>query len=389
MNPVPTRGLQSSQLWFVGWQPSEKDEAIGKVFGDSVGYHLDKMIREARLPDAFFCTVQPFAKQDIDNDFALQLFQTRLNTTKPPIIVTCDSRYEKKLSKKTGEEKENEKIWVSDVLRMLCPSTNGILNKYAGSILTSPFIPHPHYIIPTYSPYFIWRNYDQREITVQLDYGHIREEYEYYRRQGVLQDLPSYRFIVEPSYSELMDYLLYLKATCKLVSADIETIRPPKSARTKGSKYDGIFKGHPGYPYTLGLAPSSKEGISFSLWDYSDEQLIKIWREVDYILSNIAQVGQNYFVFDYHMLSGIGFDPQLSICKDTLIRHHILHPELPHKLQFQTRQYTRQPYYKDEGKQWTVKNKKSLMKYNALDVVVTYEIYEQQELEFNDRPHLR
>jgi hypothetical protein len=387
LNPVPFRGNRNSPVWFVGWKPSEKDEAIGKVFGDSLGYHLDKMVREAKLPEPYYCTINPFVKQPMDDVFALQLFNANLSKTMPPIIVTCDSRYEKKLSKKTGEEKENEKVWISDALRLLCPDTHGILNKYAGSILISPHISYPHYIIPTYSPYFIWRNYEQRAITVQLDYGHVREEFEYYRKYNNLNPLPSYKLVVEPSYSELIDYLSYLEQFPYL-SADIETIRPPKSARTKNGKYDGIFKNHPGYPYTLGLAPSRHEGISFSLWDYNPYELVNIWKKVFHLLATIPQIGQNYFVFDSHMLQALGFDPCLGLCKDTLIRHHILHPELPHKLQFQTRQYTRQPYYKDEGKQWTVKNKKSLMKYNALDVVTTYWIYEEQESEFQDRPHL-
>jgi hypothetical protein len=54
-----------------------------------------------------------------------------------------------------------------------------------------------------------------------------------------------------------------------------------------------------------------------------------------------------------------------------------------------TRQYTREPYYKDDGHHWSVKHMDKLRRYNCLDVCVTYEIWEAQEEEFRQKPHLR
>ena len=117
--------------------------------------------------------------------------------------------------------------------------------------------------------------------------------------------------------------------------------------------------------------------------------MVVIWRELDYIFREIGQIGQNYFTFDAHFLEALGFRPCLSKCQDTLIRHHILWPGLEHKLQFQTKQYTREPFYKDEGKLWSPNQKSGLMRYNALDTTVTYEIYNAQEKEFAEKPHLK
>jgi len=103
----------------------------------------------------------------------------------------------------------------------------------------------------------------------------------------------------------------------------------------------------------------------------------------------VPQLGQNFFNFDLFRYEALGFDIPTKNCQDTLIRHHILWPELPHKLQFLTRQYTRQPYYKDEGKMWNMKDMRQLRRYNCLDVCVTMEVYLQQELEFNERPYLK
>ena len=88
------------------------------------------------------------------------------------------------------------------------------------------------------------------------------------------------------------------------------------------------------------------------------------------------------------VFESLGFNISLEKVQDTLLRHHILWPELSHKLQFMTRQYTREPYYKDEGHGWSVKYMDRLRRYNCLDVCVTYEIYEAQEQEFKERPHL-
>jgi hypothetical protein len=215
----------------------------------------------------------------------------------------------------------------------------------------------------------------------------VKEEYEYFKANGSIQLLPSRILVIEPTYSELLSHLLRIKYdySCKLfthISVDIETIRP-----RKGTVYNKL--GHPGYPYTIALATSPYWGISFSLWDYLPEESFRIWSLLNEILSTIPNLGQNYFSFDTHFLEALGFHINLANVQDTLIRHHILWPGLEHKLQFQTKQYTRQPFYKDEGKNWNPKYKAQLLRYNALDVVITYEIYLAQELEFNARPHLK
>ena len=106
---------------------------------------------------------------------------------------------------------------------------------------------------------------------------------------------------------------------------------------------------------------------------------------MDAIFSTKRQIGQNWTSFDSHWLRALGFRVNLSLCEDTLIRHHILWPGLRHKLEFQTMQYTREPFYKWEGKGWSLRDGLGqLMKYNAKDAAVTYEIYEEQEKEFDE-----
>ena len=85
----------------------------------------------------------------------------------------------------------------------------------------------------------------------------------------------------------------------------------------------------------------------------------------------------------------LGFRIDKTKVVDTMIRQHILWPELPKDLAFMSRQYTREPYYKDEGHGWNMKNMTKLKRYNALDTTVTFEVYLAQEKEFDERPYLR
>jgi DNA polymerase I-like protein with 3'-5' exonuclease and polymerase domains len=164
------------------------------------------------------------------------------------------------------------------------------------------------------------------------------------------------------------------------LSIDIETIRPSKSLRDTLQ-----FEGH---MYTIAIAPSSNEALALQLWNWNPQQRRVIWTRLNDLLRTKSVIGQNYFQFDTHYQEAYGLEPLLEQVHDTRLRHHILWPELPHSLQFQTRQYTRQKYYKDEGKTWSPKQLTQLLNYNALDTLVTYKIFEEQEKEFDERPHL-
>ena len=139
----------------------------------------------------------------------------------------------------------------------------------------------------------------------------------------------------------------------------------------------------------MGIAPSSTFGISFNLFRDNVSENRKLWRSLEGLLVSRAILGQNFFNFDALFFEALGFRINLDTAQDTLLRHHILWPELSHKLQFMTRQYTREPYYKDEGHGWSIKNMGKLRRYNCLDVCVTMEIYLAQEEEFKQRPHLK
>jgi hypothetical protein len=330
-----------------------------------MGYVFDRCWRDAGI------NVVPYiiSLDSFSND--VSLCSGVVNTIKPPFVLTMGKKVTAAFCPETKQHKKVQKDGTED---------ESSLEKYAGSLLNSTLLQYPHYIIPQLPPDRVVANWQYKFIYTGIDLGHVREEFDFYKHNQKLQELPKRSLTIQPDYETLMEFLWECHKA-QYLSTDIETIRPYKQSVHYGK--------HPGYPYTLSFADSPSRGISFSLWDYNDLQLFKIWRELDWLFENIPQIGQNYFTFDTHYLEALGFNICIGKCEDTMLIHQLLWPELPHKLQFLTKQYTRQPYYKDEGKGWSPKNKKQLMRYNALDTTITYEVFLGEQEELNDRPHLR
>lgn len=363
----------SCPIWVVTSYPYDKDSSDGYIFSCGYGYNWKKTWKLSGLPEPHIRSIYPCLGATYDKQTALSKLLFDLELYKPTFIIPL----------------------TDEILNFLVPDTsqvkleNSSIAKWAGSILTCKMIRFPHYIIATQPPDFITRNWDYHEIAGTIDLGHVKEEYDYWRSFGVLLPLPVRNIIVDPKYGDLIG-LLNDALGKPIISNDIETIRPKGPSKSGGEGTFYYAQRNPGYPYTTAIATSRRDAFSFSLWDYTPDERVIIWRLFNKVLSTIPQIGQNYFSFDAHYLSRLGFKLCLNLCHDTLIRHHILWSCLEHSLQFQTKQYTRQPFYKDEsqGFRWSLFRPK-IMNYNALDSCVTFEIYEEQEKEFAGRPHLR
>ena len=376
-NVIAHSGSPSSPIWVVVNTPFKRDAEDGILFSCPFGWVYKKMWEEAGLGNItpFIMSLRPDLDTPLDDYTAIQNFQALVNAYKPPILLPTGKIATALLCPETILRKKGKK-------NATASAPEASLDKYSSSLLVSPFIQYEHYAIPQLSPDDIVGNWAYRNIGIFIDLGRVRDEYAYYTKCGSLQPQTQRELICQPTYYELMDILQkFREPKLGYLSNDIETIR----SRGKGS----AFINHPGFPYTNSFADSPFFGVSYSFWDYEPWQSVNIMRETDYLYTNVPQIGQNYFSFDSHFLEALGFTVCLDKCQDTLIRHHILWPELEHKLQFQTKQYTRQKFYKDEGKGWSPKNKKQLFHYNALDSTVTFEIFLAQEDEFNDRPQLR
>lgn len=142
-------------------------------------------------------------------------------------------------------------------------------------------------------------------------------------------------------------------------------------------------------PVCIGFAFNKNHAVSVpllrqigtaKLTDMGDLEMDEIWRIVDEQLRRCRIIGHN-FMYDEYKLSLVGFQTPF-VYSDTLIKTRVIFPELPNKqLHTVSSLWTREPYYKDDGKEFKLgKNKISdLLIYNARDCAVEFEVDEAQE----------
>jgi uracil-DNA glycosylase family 4 len=364
---VEGRGNKSAPIWLIQEGPSDNDLAERLTLSGGAGWLLDTMLGEAGL----------VAGRDV---YITNVYKTKAPGGDPVALKNLGATHQEHIDALLEEiNAANPAVVVAmgaGPFGLLCPKSvnkrdgDFKISQWRGSLLVSPSIHCPHYVIPTYPPSFVLANWSERQMFIHC-LAKAKEESDYKTYHGMMKPLPERQLIVEPSYDTVYGYLYDIIRSPNPVSVDIETIRRSM-------------------PYILSLAQSAKSGISFSYWDYTNSQCVQIWRMLDHIFRFKKQIGQNYLSFDATQHETLGFRTNPMLVEDTMVRHHVLWPELEHKLQFQTFQYTREPYYKDEGHEWRPGTPiRFYQVYNAKDTTVTYEIWDEQNKEFEDRPTLR
>lgn len=346
------KGSPSERLWIIAEAPLSKDQDKGFLFSSPMGWSYDKMLGEAGIRNYYVTYFS--GPDDVE---AINL----INQYQPPIIVALDLA---------------GKNLVSGIYR------KEDIHNWAGSLLTSDKLLYPHFVIPTFGPETCISDWTERQIVKYIDYGKVRDELLYWQTNGTLQPLPERKLDTDlPLHTLLYKIRSWIDSPdIKYISVDIETVYPKEKSQ---------FFGHPGMPVTISIAISSYYAVSFSLFQETTPETVKLWKVISELMQVKKVIGQNFFQFDQWHFELLGLAGDRLNLIDTMFRHAILWPELPHTLAFMTRQYTRQPYYKSMAHGWSIKNLEKLKLYNALDTTVTYEIFERQEEEFDQRPHLR
>ena len=352
------RGNPKSLVWIVGEAPGLDEEQLGFSFVGASGKEQNRMLEEVGLdPNRLYFTnpykiKPPHNKMELFETLGIpkRLFEedflTELRQYQPRIIVTV------------GETPS----------QYLCPDTiprkksSGYIHNWMGSLLRSPFLGWDHYVIPNLHPAYILRDWSER-VVAKLVYAKALEEENYFLRHGNLQSLPRREIKFKLSGEELLNELSLIK-TGSQVSFDIEMLKRR-------------------FPYTISFAVSPYRAVAFKLWNHGNHGP-RLLREMHRILSGCRLIGQNCTVFDIPWLDSCGFQCNVQETQDVMIRHHVRWPELKHRLAFTTMQYTREPYYKDDGKSWSAKDSiNQLLLYNGKDACVTFEIFLEQEEEWS------
>jgi uracil-DNA glycosylase family 4 len=363
---VGFRGNSNSPFWFVGEAPGADEDQYGLPFVGSSGKELDKMLKEAGIDQSECYFTNPYKVRPPSNDLKrlsetgipiqlfLEQFFEELFEYKPPFIIPLGGTPLGILCSSTVQRRDNE----------------AKISKWRGSLLASERLNWPCTILPNFHPAYILREWSDRDVSVFI-FRRLKEEYDFFVKNGRHQPLPERQLIPEPSYDESREYLEECLNHDGPTSLDIELL-----ARR--------------VPICISASYNRNSAISISFFDGDPVKQAHLWRLLNNILATKPIVGQNWTTFDTNWMGALGFESGIAHCDDTLVRHHVLHPEMSHKLDFQVLQYTREPYYKDEGRGWQFREgMKKLKLYNCKDSACTLEVFEEQELEFNDNPNLR
>lgn len=219
--------------------------------------------------------------------------------------------------------------------------------------------------VATFSPRMVWENHTSG-VYVQLDYNKIVE-------------LKESRGPIEPEGQVWV---------CRSVEAFRQFIARHQDIHRRDVKDQFItfdIETYLGVPTAIGFSFDGKEAFSIPLFggglDYAN--LFLLFVEVSKLLTNpIGKVNQN-IKYDWSIVERFGLEVN-NVIGDTTVGFHLLYPELPKNLGFQTSIYTKLPYFKDESsKKDNAYNPKSYTKdtlylYNAKDALATWQIHRAQ-----------
>jgi len=375
---VEDRGNFKSNIAAILEYPSEKEISSGVVGVDNgAGDEFDRICKDSGISTSKDIWITGIYKTDKDfieslpngPELCIGALLEDLYERKPKIIIVCcDPKSTKSLTGLNILLPQCKSLPYANPSKAQKEKNPFQIFKWRGSLLVSAALSWPHYIIPMCHPNYILRDWSERQVSVLIAHR-AKKELDFWKTNGKLQPLPQRDIRVQSPDLVLIAKLEQWLANGTRLSSDIETLRNRETKKN--------------FVYTIALAPSPFYAESFCLWDIAKENRVKIWRLLSEIHKSNPIIGQNFRIFDLHWLAGTaGLDVNPFHVDDTLERHHVLYPEMEHSLQFQTLQYTREPYYKDEGKTFSAKNKVNLLRYGGKDACVTYEIFEEQEKEF-------
>lgn len=189
--------------------------------------------------------------------------------------------------------------------------------------------------------------------------------------------LPDRRLLLEPRLTEVLDYISYCRARGR-AATDLEVINHQVSC------------------FSLCVEPSEAmcvpvgDAFGNPIWSEQDEG--SIWHAYAGLMGDdkVEKVNQALISFDAPFLIQQNNIYTRGVLHDTMIAQKVLYPDFNKGLDLICSIYTREPYYKDEGKMWrgTGGDIHQFWRYNAKDAAVALEAWEKQWVELVDGHYL-
>lgn len=355
------QGPLNAKIVFVGEAPGEQEKAdeFSRPFIGSSGQELRKMLRQVGInPDEVYFT-NLLKEHPPDNDFEDFVEKHPLKFAFFCKILAAELQL---LSNATVIVPVG-----AQALKIICGKRS--IENWRGSIIPATIAGSVgRKCVPIIHPAAILRQWLYRPATI-VDLKRIKEEAEF---KEII--LPQRKYIIRPDFVTVLQKIKEYKESKALLSVDTETIA--------------------GRLVSIQLCISPDEAIAIlfqhkngdSYWPLDQE--IIIWVALADLLENCGKriIGQNFLTYDIFVLAVQGFKWEkilANVFLDTMEASQCLQAQLPKGLDFLTSIYTKEPFYKSEGKEWETKQgEEEFLTYGCKDVVVVDEIAPQlrQEL---------
>ncbi len=225
-------------------------------------------------------------------------------------------------------------VCLGQIALALCTDISSKIGKWRGSILAGTGPAEGKKVIATYHPAaslhgnFLWR------YTIQTDLKRVVEESAFPELR-----LPQRELILEPGLRQAVDFVHECRERGRFAT-DLEVINHQVSCLSL------CFD-----PKTAMTVPFTDE-TGQHYWTEAEE--LEFWRAYAEAMGDptVDKVNQNLIGFDMPFLLQQNNIYTRGRLLDTMVAQHILYPEFPKGLDFLCSVYTREPYYKDEGKLW-------------------------------------
>lgn len=169
-------------------------------------------------------------------------------------------------------------------------------------------------------------------------------------------------FVIQPSLVQFAEYVERLE-NAEWLTFDIETMN--------------------GQITCIGFSDSPKFALCVPTrpQDWQDNEFHAVWLLIARVLRSNAKKAAQNGIYDITYLSKYGVEVK-NFAYDTMHVQKLLYPEFPKGLDMLARIYTREPYWKDEGKSWSLRQDiRQLYFYNCKDVACTFEIMQKQQMD--------
>lgn len=356
-------GPRDAKIAIVGEAPGYNEVHVRKPFVGIAGELLTKLLHGAGIPrsEVYITNVVKQRPGKDDNDIS-----SWFKADRGKVWVSEDYIEYQQMLKKELEQLPNLTVCIplgNTALYALTGLTS--IGKRRGSILASTLIPGLK-VIPTIHPSAALREY--------IFTYYIRYDLKRALDESVTKDiqLPEREITVQPSFNEVNMFLDDVEA---LQETDQELVIGGHDIEVMNEEVSCLS-------FSIGGSKAISIPFIYNGTNYfTPNQEVFIVKRIARIMANpsIKKVGQN-FIFDMSFeLRKYQIITRNYEC--TMIAQGILYPDFPKGLDFIASIYTREPYYKDEGKKWfkmegTFRN---FWIYNAKDSIICSEAFPEMK----------